>query len=126
MTGVRLLGFSAVFVAWIVLISAPARAAECENLVKLNLSDVTITSATNMPAGRFTPPGPSNALETPAFCHVVAVARPTSDSVINLEVWIPPAEQWNHNFLGVGNGGYRGAISYGALANARADGGKIS
>ena len=110
--------FSAGFVAWIALLATPARGANCEDLVKLNLPDVTVTSATSMPAGPFTPPGSSNALETPEFCRVVAVARPTSDSVINFEVWIPPAAQWNRNFLGVGNGGYTGAISYGALANA--------
>jgi len=97
---------------------SPARVAKCGELVKLRLPDLTITSATNTPAGRFTPPGSSNALETPAFCRVAAVARPTPDSVINFEVWIPSSEQWNRDFLGVGNGGYTGAISYGALANA--------
>jgi hypothetical protein len=50
----------------------------------VSLPDVAITSAaTNMPAGRFTPLGSSDALETPAFCRVVAVARPTSDSAIH-------------------------------------------
>jgi Tannase and feruloyl esterase len=71
-----------------------------------------------MAAGQFTPPGSSTVLETPEFCRVVAVARSTSDSIINFEVWIPPAAHRNHNFLGVGNGGYMGAISYRALANA--------
>jgi hypothetical protein len=33
-------------------------------------------------------------------------------------VWIPPAEHWNHNFLGVGNGGYMGAIDYRYMARA--------
>jgi feruloyl esterase len=97
---------------------ARTSAAKCEELVKLNLPDVAVISATNMTAGRFIPPGSPDALETPTFCRVVAVARPTSDSVINFEVWIPAAELWNHNFVGVGNGGYRGAISYGALASA--------
>jgi len=83
----------------------------------LNLPGVAITSSTDVPAGEFTPPGSSTALETPEFCRVVAVAKPTSDSVINFEVWIPPAAHWNQNFLGRGNGGYIGAISYGALAN---------
>jgi len=49
---------------------------------------------------------------------VVAVARPTSDSVINFEVWIPPAEHWNQNLLGVGNGAYVGAIDYRYMARA--------
>jgi len=98
--------------------SSIARGTKCEDLVKLTMPDVTVTSAADIPAGPFTPPGLSTVLETPDFCRVVAVARPTPDSVINFEVWIPPAEQWNHNFLGVGNGGYTGAISYAALSNA--------
>ncbi len=109
---------TSVFVfACAILIPIQARAKKCEDLTKLNLPDVTIISSTDVPAGQFTPPGSSTALETPEFCRVVAVAKPTSDSVINFEVWIPPAAQWNHNFLGRGNGGYMGAISYGALAN---------
>ena len=44
----------------------------------------------------------------PAFCRVEATARPTSDSDIKFEVWIPPAEAWNGKFQGVGNGGYPG------------------
>ena len=52
----------------------------------------------------------------PAFCRVEATARPTSDSDIKFEVWIPPAEAWNGKFQGVGNGGYSGAIGYAAMA----------
>jgi feruloyl esterase len=110
---------SSVFLlACVTLIPTQARAARCENLTKLNLPDVTITSSTNMPAGRFTPPGSSNSIETHGFCRVIAVAKPTSDSVINFEVWIPSVTDWNHNFEGVGNGGYTGAIQYGELADA--------
>ena len=109
---------TSVFVfACAILIPVQARANKCEDLTKLNLPSVAITSSTSVAAGQFTPPGSSTALETPEFCRVVAVAKPTSDSVINFEVWIPPVAQWNHNFLGRGNGGYMGAISYGALAN---------
>jgi len=74
---------SSVFLlACVTLIPTQARAARCENLTKLNLPDVTITSSTNMPAGRFTPPGSSNSIETHEFCRVIAVAKPTSDSVL--------------------------------------------
>ena len=90
--------------------STQARAARCEDLAKLNLPDVTITSSTSVPAGQFTPPGSSTALETPEFCRVVAVAKPTSDSVINFEVWIPSVDKWNHDLEGIGNCGYNGAI----------------
>jgi feruloyl esterase len=52
----------------------------------------------------------------PAFCRVEAVARPTTDSEIKFEVWIPAADAWNGKFVGVGNGGYMGSISYAAMA----------
>ena len=118
MAGVKLLGISFVFVACISLTAGAVRGAKCEDIARLSLPDISVTSATNVPAGPFTPPGSSNALDIPEFCRVVAVARPTSDSVINFEVWIPPLAQWNGNFLGVGNGGYMGAINYGNLAKA--------
>jgi hypothetical protein len=44
--------------------------------------------------------------------------KPTSDSVISIEVWIPTTQHWNREFLGVGNGGYSGAIQYTSLADA--------
>ena len=75
-----------------------------------------------MAAGPFTPPGPLplgwSTSPLPAFCRVEATARPTSDSEIKFEVWIPPVEAWNGKFQGVGNGGYQGSISYAAMANA--------
>lgn len=46
----------------------------------------------------------------PAHCRVVAVLRPSSDSEINLEVWLPPAAEWNGKFQMVGNGGWGGSI----------------
>jgi feruloyl esterase len=54
----------------------------------------------------------------PAFCRVEGTARPTTDSEIRFEVWIPSAETWNGKFEGVGNGGYSGSISYPAMAQA--------
>lgn len=107
----------ALLFASVALPASEARAARCEDLAKLKWRVVTVTSSTNIPAGRFTPPGSSNALDTPGFCRVVAVAKPTLDSVINIEVWIPPAHHRNREFLAVGNGGYTGAIQYVELAD---------
>jgi feruloyl esterase len=78
---------------------------------------VTVTSATSVAAAQFTPPASTNALETAGFCRVVTVAKTAPDSVINFELWIPSRETWNHNFLGVGNGGYNGVIQYASLAD---------
>jgi len=53
----------------------------------------------------------------PAFCRVQAVARPSSDSEINIEVWLPLAG-WNGRYLGAGNGSYGGSINYYRLGEA--------
>lgn len=90
----------------------------CPNLAALTIPNVTIRSAAAVPAGGFTPPGANGVLTHPAFCRVEATARPTSDSEIKFEVWIPPADAWNGKFQGVGNGGYQGSISYAAMAAA--------
>jgi feruloyl esterase len=99
----------------------------CADLESLVLSNnTTITSAT-APQLPFTTPGtplayPAGAtVSTPAFCRVVAVAEPTSDSVINIEVWLPTVG-WNGRFKGVGGGGTRGGIAYGAMADAISQG----
>ena len=59
----------------------PATGTACANLSALTIPDVTITGATAIAAGTFTPPGPqspaANAAPLPAFCRVEASARPT-------------------------------------------------
>jgi len=96
---------------------APGR---CESLQGLKLPDTVITSAQFVAAGAFVlPPGATSLLPgasfktVPAFCRVTGVIRPTSDSDIRFEVWLPGAG-WNGNFQGMGNGGFAGAIDYGA------------
>ena len=98
------------------MIAAPTNGTACANLAALTIPSVTIRAATLMNAGAFTPPGSRSELSLPAFCRVEAVARPTHDSEIKFEVWIPPSDAWNGKFVGVGNGGYMGSISYPAMA----------
>jgi len=95
-------------------------AATCESLASLTLPETTITQAQTVAAGAFTmPPGgfmPSPILpkSLPAFCRVAATLRPSKDSDIKIEVWLPTAG-WNGKFQGVGNGGWSGAIFYDSL-----------
>jgi feruloyl esterase len=95
-----------------------AWAADCSSLIGLTVPGAAITSATDVPAGPFTPPGSSTPITLPAFCRVVATATPTSASLINFEVWMPPADVWNNRFRGEGSGGSAGAIGYSAMAGA--------
>jgi feruloyl esterase len=98
----------------IALTATLAGAAECESLkASLKLPDTTIQEAVSVPAGDY-----KGFKAMPAFCRVAGVIAPTSDSDIKFEVWLPLAANWNHKFLGVGNGGFAGSISFGGLAEA--------
>jgi hypothetical protein len=97
-----------------------ALAADCESLASLKLKDTTITSAKIVAAGGFTSPeGRGNPAYTglPAFCRVQAVAKPSADSNIGFEVWLPVAN-WNGKYFGIGNGGFAGSIQYNLMAAA--------
>jgi hypothetical protein len=99
------------------LAALPAAAATCESLASLEIPRTTITTATVVPAGSFTPPGGRGLNNLPDFCRVAGSIRPSSDSDIQFEVWMPAAG-WNGKFQGIGNGGFAGEIGYGQLAMA--------
>ena len=106
----------------VVGLASPAAAATCEGLRSLSLRNVTVTQATVVAAGQFSPQGaggavPAAAAKLPAFCRVAATLTPTRDSDIKIEVWMP-SQGWNGKFLGVGNGGWAGNISYPAMAES--------
>lgn len=93
----------------------------CETLKDLRLPKVVITSATLVQAGSFAASVPTvagaAAVVLVAHCEVKAVAHPTSDSEIGIEIWLP-AENWNGKYEQVGNGGWAGAIHERPLAGA--------
>src|SRR5688500_6568795 len=75
-----------------VMLSAPA------------LPNTTITTAETIPAGQFRRPVAGRGVAAPgiepefstlpAFCRVAATLRPSADSDIKIEVWMP-ASGWN-------------------------------
>jgi len=104
-----------VLAVW-VLFSLPASAERpCEQLTSLVAPSLTVTSAVSVPAGQFTPPpdlmGKIGPFEVPAFCRVAGVLKPTADSQIKFELWLP-ATSWNGKFQDLGNGGFAGLITY--------------
>lgn len=56
------------------------------------------------------------------FCKVSVTSRPTKDSEIGIEVWIPEGQAWNGKFVQLGNGGFAGAINSRFLRGVAAQG----
>src|SRR5438067_13264016 len=101
------------------LMTAPMFAATCESLAALELPDTTVTMAANVAAGAFTlsTPGAAAVRDLPAFCRVALTLKPTGDSDIKVEVWLPTSV-WNQKFEAVGNGAWAGSINYEAMTEA--------
>ncbi len=123
---------TAIAVTCVLLLGAAARAqqpspdaAACERLATtLKLANTTATSVHAVAAGHFMPPAAEGAATTrsqyaglPAFCRVQLTIKPSADSDITSEVWLPQSG-WNGKFQQVGNGAWAGSIQYGALAEA--------
>ena len=96
-----------------ILASAPARAlagAPCEQLTGASLPHATVTSAATVQAGSLT------------ACRIQVTSRPTADSDIRIEVWIPTGPAWNGRYVQIGNGGFAGSIRSQGLAALAAQG----
>ena len=87
-----------------------------KEIKEIKLPGLTITEVQDVPAGTFTTPGKKTIDGLPSFIRVAMVSKPSADSYIRIEVWLPK-ENWNGRFLGTGNGGGAGGIVYGALAS---------
>jgi Tannase and feruloyl esterase len=89
----------------------------CGKLKELQLANLTINSAEDVAPGPFKlPPGLMPSIDVPAFCRVQGKLKPSEDSDIKFEVWMP-AENWNGRFEQVGNGGLAGSINLFLLAS---------
>src|SRR5437899_5184818 len=81
--------------------AAPAAAraeAACADLAKASLPHAEVTKAV------------SEAVGDKQVCKVSVTSRPTKDSDIRLEIWIPVGAAWNGKFVQVGNGGFAGTV----------------
>ncbi|MFG5408717.1 tannase/feruloyl esterase family alpha/beta hydrolase [Piscinibacter sakaiensis] len=79
-------------------------------------------AATPVAAGSFQPPTGGAQANLPAFCRITAQATPTSDSLINFELWVPEGTGWNGKLVATGNGGYSPTLNYGDMAYAMRQG----
>jgi len=89
-----------------------ARRVACEDLTSLTFEgNTSVTAATTVTSGTLVTPANQTLTNLPAFCRVQAVSKPSSDSNIYFEVWLP-VSIWNGKFLSSGEGGYAGVPNY--------------
>lgn len=89
----------------------PLFAADCPSLKSLHLPNTSITLAATVTSGTLDLPDNPPLHGLPAFCRVTGEMRPTPDSRIRFEVWLP-TDTWNGRILGTGNGGFAGDVGY--------------
>lgn len=97
----------------LLFVASGLHAQTCDSLRKLASPAVSIDSAITETAGASAKP----IANLPAFCRVAATLKPTSDSEIHIEVWLPTTT-WNGKFMAVGSGGWGGSIASDAMAEA--------
>lgn len=90
---------------------AASPAQDCKNLASMKLPQTTIVTAELVEAGTFKTPGGDPLPDLQAFCRVAGVAKPSSDSDIKFEVWLPAAG-WNGRLWAASNGGFAGDMPY--------------
>jgi len=115
-------GLCAIFLAALMSSEPIGAAASCESLASLKLANATITMAKTTDAGPLAVSeaggGRGQPMNVPrAFCRIAATLKPSADSDIKIELWLPAAN-WNGKFQAVGNGAFNGTIAYPAMATA--------
>ena len=94
-------------------------ASDCAGLVSVTTADSTVTSAVVVAAGTVI----SGSTVPASMCRVQGVARPSIDSEIKWEVWLPQtAAAWTGRLKVNGTGGYAGATPIARLAQDIGDG----
>jgi feruloyl esterase len=95
-----------------------AETRSCETLAMLQLRHATVVTSRTVAAG----PAASNTaqgtagVEVPAHCEVRGISRPSLDSEITFEVWLP-LTGWNGKYRQNGNGGFAGIINRAGLVD---------
>src|ERR1700760_3637798 len=110
--------------AALVVGAGAAIAADCSGLAGKTFGTATITGSTNVspPSSLLgaDPPLPTE-IKAP-FCRVQGVIKPSADSDIKFEVWLPSQASWNGKFSEIGNGGFAGSLILPSLADRVAEG----
>jgi feruloyl esterase len=108
-------------------LSSVCLGATCEGLSSISLPNGMIISAAVVEAGKFVAPPPPQGLgafggapprvnDLPAFCRVSATLKPSSDSDIKVEFWMP-VSGWNGRLQPTAAGVFLGMLNYASMAN---------
>lgn len=101
----------------VVALAAERADQACLNLANLTLTNASIEIAEVVGVGEFVPPSANNNRGyqgLPAFCRLAINLKPSSDSDINVELWLP-IDTWNGKYLAVGNGAFTGNVRHSAM-----------
>ena len=96
----------------------------CTGLSTLSLPHATISTTELIPEGQYVSPNGAE-YTVPAFCRVHVVSKPTPDSDINIEVWMPTTT-WNGRYYQMGIGGLSGLLPYEGMASMLREGNVIA
>jgi feruloyl esterase len=113
---------SALFSTMILIMPSTAGAQKnCQSLKSFTYPQTKIVSAELDNGGKYTTEDLLSFANLPASCRVTAQIKPTDDSDINVQVWLPlpkelPNGRYNGSYLGTGSGGYGGVFLYSELA----------
>lgn len=89
------------------------RPLDCAGLASLSFDGHTsVTSATAVTSGTLAISPTVVLTNLPPFCRVQGLSKPSSDSSIFFEVWLPEPGRWNNRFLSAGEGGFAGNPNY--------------
>src|ERR1700722_4693638 len=96
-------------------IERSAAASMCASVADRSLPQTKVTLARSYRAGEMV----SGVTKAPVnLCRVSGTSKPSSDSNIKFEVWIPTSGRWNGKYEQIGNGGFAGAIWVSYIADA--------
>ena len=111
-------GSTALAALLIGLVFAPSPVAAqtaCADLARTALPGGSVSSAQPMASFDALADVPKTTAAVAPFCRIVGSLRPTPDSDIRFEVWLPSADRWNGKFQAVGNGGFQGILNHRAM-----------
>lgn len=93
--------------------AAAGPAADCSALKGRTFDNGTsIVNSTLVTGGTLRISDTVTVASLPDFCRVQGVSKPSADSDIRFEVWLPQPAAWNRKFLSTGEGGFAGQLNY--------------